>query len=407
MSENKKTEQELGTIKMTAKAETGSFVKTLEGKTGTGFADGWHVHKDWMAKTIDWDKALEMAHNAARTREDIPAGWDEIVAKVNDDDKFVLEIKGRDFSPTDYALVQLSLKAGVRSASILREMYNDIEADEHDADVMAHIVNNEIRKQSSDKKLLLRTYSDGTLRAVLTERYAPVDNRWYLETLREFLPDARLSHWKGNEDTIYGNLLIPDSIMDYGQGDSDYGGMLSIGNCEIGTRTVMQRPSLFRSICMNGCIWGQCFGKKIKQRHIGKIDLETLKKEIAENVAYQLPLYETGVHRFLEMQKRTIKTAKMEAVIAVACLENKIEKSKVQGVFEQWKQHESDHADLFGVINAITRAGQELKPAEWVRFDEVAGQLLDLSEDRWNLYVKKASQFTKKDYEKSGLVLAA
>ena len=71
----------------------------------------------------------------------------------------------------------------------------------------------------------------------MTDKYTPVDNRWYLEALKEFLPDARYSHWKGDEDTIFGNLLLPDSIMDYGQDDdTDYGGMVSISNCEIGKR---------------------------------------------------------------------------------------------------------------------------------------------------------------------------
>ena len=73
--------------------------------------------------------------------------------------------------------------------------------------------------------------------------------------------------------------------------------MLSIGNCEIGKRRISQVPSLFRSICLNGCIWGQCKGKEIKKRHIGEIDLQELSYAIYENIEAQLPLLDAGVRK--------------------------------------------------------------------------------------------------------------
>ena len=60
-------------LKMTADQNEGSFVRTLEGKTGTGFAKDQHVHKDWYATTIGYDEALDQAYDAARDREDILA----------------------------------------------------------------------------------------------------------------------------------------------------------------------------------------------------------------------------------------------------------------------------------------------------------------------------------------------
>lgn len=402
------TDKKLETLKMTADKSAGAFVETLKGKTGTGFAEGTRVHKDWWAKTISFDDAMEAAQKAAREREDIMTDWGTLIAEVRGEEEeaeFVLRVGDRVFAPTDHALQQLSIKAGVKSASILREMRNDPEFDDLDASVMVELTNNAIRKQPMDKEIRLRTYTDGTVRAIVSSRYAPVDNRWYLEVLKEFLPDGRLSHWRGNEDTIYGNIILPNSIMDYsGSDDSDYGGMLSVGNCEIGTRTVSQRPSLFRSICMNGCIWGQVKGKSIKRRHVGDIDLDSLKKEIAENVVLQLPLIETGVHKFLKLREFAVpKTAKMQAVIAVACMEAGISKKEIKEVHQQWAKHEAEHVNLFGVVNAITRAGQLLPNEDWVKFDEIAGGLVELSTDKWGSYTKKASTFTVKDFEKLGL----
>ena len=38
-------------VPSTRNKDQGNFVKELQGATGTGFADGTHVHKDWWAKT--------------------------------------------------------------------------------------------------------------------------------------------------------------------------------------------------------------------------------------------------------------------------------------------------------------------------------------------------------------------
>ena len=142
----------------------------------------------------------------------------------------------------------------------------------------------------------------------MTDKYTPVDNRWYLDCFKEFLPDARYSHWKGDEDTIFGNLLLPDSIMDYGQDDdTDYGGMVSISNCEIGKRRISQYPSIFRAICMNGCIWGQQKGKDVNKVHRGTIDLDALKIALAENIEFQLSILPDGIRKFLDTRSKGVR----------------------------------------------------------------------------------------------------
>lgn len=393
---------EYETLKMTASAEAGSFVKTLQGATGVGFQEGTHVHKDWYAKTIGFDQAMELAENAAREREDLLPAVEDIHPKVNADGQFVFEIREREFVPTDHALEQFAIRVGVPSSSVMRELRAMEGSDEVDADVMVRLAKNALRKVQVGKVFRLRTYTDGTCRAFVTEKYAPVDNRWYLEVLQEFLPSARLSHWRGDEDSMYGNLILPDSVMDYSQSeDSDYGGMLSVGNCEIGTRVVSQRPSLFRSICMNGCIWGEVKGKRNKRRHVGVINLHSLKTEIGENIALQLPLLETGVHKFLETQRLEIAaTCAPIAVIGAICQEFKIGKTESKLVAAKWEAHESHQRNLFGVLNAITRAGQELSNNQWVQFDEVGGALVGMQSDRWYSLLNKANTFTAEDFTK-------
>lgn len=378
----------------------GDFVRTLEGRTGTGFEKGTHVHKDWWNKTKTYEQVMQDAHVAVENREDILIERKNITCVGNDKGFFLKLNDGREFRPTDHAIEQFSVRSGVTSSSFLREMRNIEGFDLSDAEVMAYVGNNALRRVESDKAFRLRTYTDGTCRAFVTDKYAPVDNRWYLESLAEFIPGGRFSHWRGDEDTIYGNILIPDTIMDYGSDDSDYGGMISVGNCEIGTRRISQTPSLFRAICMNGCIWGQTKGEKIRRVHRGNIDLDSLKLEIAENIQQQIPLLAPGIQQFLATRALETGKASVKGIVASLASDYKLSKKEASEFLDQYGKFEAGNRNLFGIINGLTRAGQEFDNKTWVRFDEIAGSLLETSADRWATILRRADTFTDKDYEK-------
>lgn len=383
-----------------SKPSEGDFVRTLVGATGTGFEKGTHVHKDWWAKTKSYEQVMEDAQVAVENREDILVATKSISCVSENDDFFIKLIDGRKFRPTNHAIEQFSVRTEVTSSSFLREMRNIEGFDSHDANTMAIVGNNALRRIDSDKTFRLRTYTDGTCRAFVTDKYAPIDNRWYLETLAEFIPGGRFSHWRGDEDSIYGNILIPDTIMDYGADDSDYGGMISVGNCEIGTRRISQTPSLFRAICMNGCIWGQTSGEKIRRVHRGNIELDTLKLEIAQNIQHQIPLLAPGIKQFLATRSLETGKASVKGVVATIASDNKLSKREATEFLEQYVTMEIGERNLFGIINGLTRAGQKFDNKTWVKFDEIAGSLLDTSADRWATILRRADTFTDKDYEK-------
>ena len=388
-------------LEMTADKRVGSFVSNLQGRTGVGFEKNSHVHKDWYATTMSYEDAMENLQRGVDEREDILAPVKDIQAIVNDGGEFAFEVQDREFVPTDWALQQFSIRSKVPSSTVIQKLRSQEDADDVDSEVMANLANNSLRRLDQDKIYRMRTYTDGTCRAFVTDKYAPIDNRWYLDQLRDNLPEGRLSHWRGDEDTIFGNILLPDTIIDYGQSDdSDYGGMLSIGNCEIGKRRISQVPSLFRSICLNGCIWGQCKGKEIKKRHIGEIDLQELSYAIYENIEAQLPLLDAGVRKLLALRELEVEDAKMQQVFATVAMDHKMTKKEVSEVFRQWGQFERDDRNMFGVVNAVTRAGQTLDNMSWVRFDGIGGQLMDTSESRWAGILNRAGSLQDKDLEK-------
>jgi len=392
-----------------ATKDEGNFVRTLQGQTGTGFQKGTHVHKDWYATTQSYDEGMEVLEQGVAEREDVMVPRGEINPGVNLQGEFVMQLAdGREFKPTQHAVNQFGVATFTSTFYLNSLMENPtknngqerFQRDEQDADTLVAVCENALRRVDADKKFRLRTYQDGTLRAFLTEKYAPIDNRWYLEQLSNILPGGRLSHWRGDADTIFGNVLLPDTIIDYGQDDdSDYGGMLSIGNCEIGKRRISQMPSIFRSICLNGCIWGQTKGKSISKVHRGTIDLDGLATQIRQNIEAQLPLLPDGIERFLGIKIHTADEVPMKNLVGAICTDRKLGRKESTEVLTQWVQHERHDRNLFGIVNAVTRAGQTFDNTGWVKFDELGGSLLNMTENRWDALKKRADTYTEKEIE--------
>ena len=245
---------------------------------------------------------------------------------------------------------------------------------------------NGLRHLDQEKNLLWRTREDGTLRAVLSERYMEVDNEWLLKTLKEIIPNGLLSHWRGDADTIYGNVLIPDSIRE--ESDSDYGGMLSVGNSEIGLRHLSSLPSVFRAICQNGCIWDQTKGIALKMRHNGQPDYEVLYVAIRGNLETQIPLLPRGIGQLLETRSKKWDSGSIYPVFAALAQEFKVTKEPMSKVLAAYQEEvlaaDSSKNTLFGVVNAFTRAGQSLSNEQWYAFDTIGGRLAGLSLNDWD-----------------------
>ena len=141
-------------------------------------------------------------------------------------------------------------------------------------------------------------------------------------------------------------------------------------------------------------------GKQIRRRHIGTIDLEALKVEIGENIEHQLPLLPNGITKFLAMRDFENGNVSMKNIIAAVCKDERIGKRESTEVLNQYATYENHERNLFGVVNAITRAGQEFDSATWVKFDEVGGSLIDTDAGRWAAILKRADSMQDKDFEK-------
>ncbi len=147
---------------------------------------------------------------------------------------------------------------------------------------------------------------------------------------------------------------------------------------------------------MNGCIWDQEKGSIYKKVHRGAIDLDDLRLGILDNLNKQIPLLQGGVDRFLALRSRPVPATDSLSVV-FACLgkENQFSNEQIDATAKEFLQHEKDNRNAFGLVNAVTRAGQKYDADTWFKFDTVAGKVMNLSENAWEGFLSRARGMDK------------
>lgn len=365
------------------------------------------VSRKWWEQTHDYDWLEEFLTKSEDGREDIFATPKDMKPFL-DLDKSVVGLEfndGRKFELTEHAWCQLASRGDTPTGFVkhylnpeVRKQGFSYDRDIMDLKVFYNVILNNHRRMK-DQPYLFRVRSldnKWTCRAVLTEQYATVNNLWYFDVLKMYIPNGRISHFYGDEDTLRCNVLIPDSCRS--ENDSDYGGMISCGNSEIGTGAIYQYPSVFRAICMNGCIWDQSKGNTIKQVHKGEIDYDKLQRMIRKNIHDSIPLLTTGVDLLLESQGwKLTEGVEMRQVLFKWATENQVSPKNIVAMYSAFNQHEKQYNDCaFGLINTITRVGQSVDRNSW---DKMGGSLLIKGRSKWESLCNRAKDVTIEDIQ--------
>lgn len=397
--------------KLVGKGTQGDFVKKhQEMGSSQGFK---HVSKHWLETgCYTYDQIAESIEKGRAEIEDLPVAFGEMTPKLGDDGDFVLEYNRRMFKPTQYALRQIAGHAGVSvfDTEVLAGLRPDTNGHTRnrpeDRQALMTLFQTGFSLIDKKKRFLFRTQKDGTLRAWLSTQYFIIDNRWFLDAMREIIPGGVFSHWRNDGDfsTIWGNVLIPDSIR--AESDSDYGGMFSIGNSEIGRRRLGATPSLFRAICMNGCIWDQNKGESFRKIHRGdKVDMFGLKLALRKHLTTQIPLIGRLIDDLMNTRNIGWDGAAAKPVFAALGQHFRLSKTANTEVLQSWRigaseeeQPEEIRRSAFAVINAVTRSGRDNEnPAVWVQRDSMGGQLLQWQKDDWKHLFGRARAMKPED----------
>jgi len=383
---------------------TGNFVKQNQDMaTQQGFAS---VSKIWYDKTLSYDEFLDKLEEQRRSRVDIKATPSEVTVEVVDD-QVKFNIKGQYFVPTEHAFKQacnwLDTPQTLFGHYTKPKEFNGkvkYNRDSRDLGIIRSAFGLGMQRLKQDKEFLFRTYTDGTLRAMLSNLYKTIDNRWLIDILREVAPDGRVSHHdKSDCDTVSFNVLYPDSIIQDNE-DGEFGVLSYMGNSEIGDGRLESYPSVFRAICMNGCIWDRVDGSVISVVHRGKtVDLEALKAKIVTNIADQVPLRQEILDKFVALRKIELETT-VENVVAQVAIDNILAPNHAKEILKQFNENESGYPNMFGIVNAVTRAGQLFDRNTWNKFDRIGGHYLAMSESGLNSFLGRAKNIDEKKMKK-------
>jgi len=135
-----------------------------------------------------------------------------------------------------------------------------------------------------DKDALLRI-AGNEARAMLSDRYAPIDDVFYLDLVNETLKtagyrdDALVRVVASGPQTIV-RVTIPNDAIEVKKGDAIEHG-IDIGNSELGMRSVQVTPITYRLVCTNGArAWKS--EATHRMRHVG--DPARLREQLADAV---------------------------------------------------------------------------------------------------------------------------
>ena len=370
-----------------------------------------------LHSSMDWDEAIEKMKLEQRVINDMErpmSAWEPVMDGL----KFKLRLKetGQCFLPTRHAMNQMANVGQCRQFDWLlddprhrttvdkttKEKKILWTRDSRDEQMVRDFVDNHLfqaDRLDQDKDRLFRTWTDGTLRAVLSTKYQKVNNLWYLNVLKRLQPDAKVIRWRGNADTLQFDAFLPDTTTD--EKDSGYGGIIHGGNSEVGQRSIIATIGVLRLICTNGMISIDFANEGVRQRHIGQLDLVKLEADIIEKMNDSIPGIQSEIQKVLGLKQLGLGDTPMPAAFAQMAIDNHLGKKQVQGVWEAWLQESGiigadDAKTAFGLQAAVTRFGQTLDNDRAYEYDVIGGRMTSLDRDKWDQFRGRAEHLTPK-----------
>ena len=122
--------------------------------------------------------------------------------------------------------------------------------------------------QSQEERRMLRTL-DGSVRAVLSDRYRRLDNFELAESVLPILqqvPELRFESMELTETRMYLKCVTPRLSYEMAPGDIVQAGVV-ISNSEVGLGMLSIQPLLYRLVCRNGLIAAD---RALRKTHVGR-----------------------------------------------------------------------------------------------------------------------------------------
>jgi hypothetical protein len=216
---------------------------------------------------------------------------------------------------------------------------------------------------------------ESTLRALLTDRYAPLDNRVLVDALCKALPPSLEIQWLSLDDEAFHLRLIDSSLArEVLPGDPLMAG-IHVSNSETGKRSLTIDSVLYRQVCTNGLI-RLVKGKSIlSQRHVAVSPphFNALLREA-------LPSALAAAEAFAGLMADAVKQPLNDVQAEINGLKQHwhLSQSFAEQIEVSLQKERSDQQEtVFGLVNAVTHAAQSLDAEARYEMEVLAGSLLE------------------------------
>jgi Domain of unknown function (DUF932) len=228
--------------------------------------------------------------------------------------------------------------------------------------------------QNPQEQWLLRA-KGGTLRAVLSERYSPLDNAALMECLAPLLDSRYRVDWFGlSDESLHLRIIDPERAREVLPNDE-----LSVGihlaNSEVGLRSVTVDALVYRLVCSNGLIKLVKGKSLLRKRHI-----HLAQPRFVAALEEALESAFVTAEGFLEQMRQTAQQPVHDVESTIKRLSERwnLTDATREAVKDALKREPAPLQEtLYGVVNAFTSAAQRLPDEQRYDLEVLAGRLAD------------------------------
>lgn len=271
-------------------------------------------------------------------------------------------------APSGWAVTQLCQRLNM-PASYFKRCPEPLQDDQFN-----HWIEHGERPKTRPERWLLRTRREN-LRGVLTERYACLDNRDVLDTLRPLVePQYQVGWFALSDESFHLRLIDPRLGREVLPHDRLVAGV-HLANSEVGKRAVTVDAMVYRLVCSNGLVRLVSGGSLLYQRHVS---WSKPRFEVALHQAVQAALVH-GVGFIERMSWATqVPVPDMDTAIGTLGGRWSLSQTTTANVRQSLLGMPRDQQEtLYGLVNAVTHAAQSLPADERYGLETLAGDLVE------------------------------
>lgn len=299
-----------------------------------------------------------------------------------------------------YNLTPLAHQQLAEAADIPIKYYERMRS--HSPQLLANNVNHWFKTDDSTK--LVRTVGD-TARAVLSNRYRPLDNAELIQAIMPSLEpmltshDLELASMELTETRLYIKAITPRITGEVKKGDVVQAGVI-ISNSEVGAGALQISPLLYRLACLNGLIiqddkmrqvhagfTGNCNDMKSFEYFRNETRLQSDKAVFMQArdlaVKFLSPEYfQMQLSKLMASALDPITSGNLAKVVEVTGKLFNMPQNETNGVLK----HLAAGGDLtkWGLANAVTRVANDLENYDRsTELQQLGGKIIELTQRNW------------------------